>query len=29
METTRMERHIGLWEKENNDKLAVAELIID
>jgi len=24
-----MERHIGLWEKENSDKPAVAELIID
>lgn len=29
METIKMERHIGLWEKENSDKLAVAELIID
>ena len=29
METIKMERHIGLWEKENSDNLAVAELIID
>lgn len=29
METIKMERHIGLWEKENSDKPAVAELIID
>lgn len=29
MGNIKMERHIGLWEKENGDKPAVAELIID
>ena len=28
-EALLMERHIGLWKKENEERSAVAELVID